>query len=111
MQLSFREGKACQLPTSRSVAAGLAPQFTGKRCYAHANAFVDGIVTVTDRELVIATKALYGKGLVVEPSGAAAFAALLCGKLPEIRGNVVVVITGGNSTPDELSDLFRTFDA
>ena len=45
---------------------------------------------------------LYQRGLVVEPSGAAAFAALHTGKVPDVQGkNVVVVITGGNIASDE----------
>ena len=46
---------------------------------------------------------LYNGGLVVEPSGAAAFAALLHNKIPDVAGKkVVVIITGGNVTPEEL---------
>ena len=46
---------------------------------------------------------LYNGGLVVEPSGAAAFSALYHGKVPDVDGkNIVVVITGGNVTPQEL---------
>ena len=51
-------------------------------------------------------KTLYHAGLVVEPSGAAAFAALLAKKVPNTVGcKIVVFITGGNVTPDELSGI------
>ena len=53
-----------------------------------------------------AVKMLYHAGLVVEPSGAAAFAALLSKKVPNSAGrNIVVFITGGNITPEELFHL------
>ena len=53
-----------------------------------------------------AVKTLYHAGLVVEPSGAAAFAALLAEKVPNTVGcKIVVFITGGNVTPDELSAI------
>ena len=43
-------------------------------------------------------------GLVVEPSGAAAVAAVLSNKVPDIEGKkVVAFITGGNVTPEELT--------
>lgn len=54
-----------------------------------------------------AVKTLYHAGLVVEPSGAAAFAALQANKIPNLspESNVVVLVTGGNVTPEELCDL------
>lgn len=54
-----------------------------------------------------AVKTLFHAGLVVEPSGAAAFAALQANKIPDLSpgSNVVVMVTGGNVTPEELCDL------
>lgn len=48
---------------------------------------------------------LYDGGLVVEPSGAAAFAAFLGKKVPDIKtdSDVVVFLTGSNVTIDELN--------
>ena len=49
-------------------------------------------------------KTLFSLGLVVEPSGAAAFAALQSNKVPEAEGkNVAVVVTGGNVTLNDLT--------
>ena len=47
---------------------------------------------------------LYNGGLVVEPSGAAAFAAFLGKKIPDIKAGaqVVVFLTGSNVTVDEM---------
>lgn len=52
-------------------------------------------------------RVLYDNGLVVEPSGAAAFAALLAKKVPNIakESQIVVFITGSNITPEELNEL------
>lgn len=48
-------------------------------------------------------KTLYNLGLVVEPSGAAAFAALQSNKIPDVEGKrVVVMVTGGNVTMEDL---------
>uniref|UniRef100_H2YVS6 L-serine ammonia-lyase n=1 Tax=Ciona savignyi TaxID=51511 RepID=H2YVS6_CIOSA len=59
-----------------------------------------------DAKIAKATKQLFERGLVVEPSGAAAFAALVSGKVPELKGTVVVVVTGGNASATELSEVF-----
>ena len=56
-----------------------------------------------------AVKTFYQAGLVVEPSGAAAFAALQANKIPDLSegSNVVAIVTGGNVTPEELCDLMN----
>ena len=106
MQLSFQQGKAASLPTAHSVASGLSPPFAGELCYKICKQYVDEIVTVNDQQLAIASRTLYRKGLVVEPAGAASFAALIFNKIPNLYGNVVAVVTGGNATPLELDKLF-----
>uniref|UniRef100_A0A8C9T636 L-serine deaminase n=1 Tax=Scleropages formosus TaxID=113540 RepID=A0A8C9T636_SCLFO len=58
---------------------------------------VKDIVLVTDEEIKAAVSTLYQSGFVVEPSGAAAFAAIINNKIPNITGKrVVVVLSGGN---------------
>ena len=69
---------------------------------------MEDVILVTDEEIIDATSFLYKAGLVVEPSGAAAFAALRSGKIPDVKGRrVVAVITGGNVTPEELTGLMK----
>lgn len=47
---------------------------------------------------------MFKLGLVVEPSGAAAFAALLHNKVPDTTNkNVIVYLTGGNVSPEDLT--------
>lgn len=61
---------------------------------------------MSDVEIVSAVFHLYEGGLVVEPSEAAAFAALVHGKVPEIEGKkVVTVITGSNIAPEDVYQL------
>nr|CAB3266581.1 serine racemase-like [Phallusia mammillata] len=109
MQLSLQSGEAASLSTAHSVAAGLAPPFAGKICYKHASKFADGVITLSDSEIAAATKVLYQRGLLVEPSGAAAFGAVMFGKVPDLRGTVVAVVTGGNATPSEMAEMFEQF--
>ena len=47
----------------------------------HIAAHCDGVVTVSEQQLVAATLAAYRSGLVVEPSGAAGLAAVLGGQV------------------------------
>ena len=75
----------------------------GAICYNHCKKYVDDILLVSDTEILTSVMTLYNAGLVVEPSGAAAFAALQHGKVADINNKtVVVVITGGNMSPEEL---------
>ena len=56
-----------------------------------------------------AMKTLYEVGLVVEPSGAAAMAALLSGKVGHISDKrVVVFVTGGNVSSEELEKHLKS---
>jgi threonine dehydratase len=59
---------------------------------------VTGIVAVPDREVLAAVALLHERGLgPVEPSGAAATAAVLFGRLPLPEGPVACVVSGGNA--------------
>ena len=78
---SFRTGKivtwGAEL-TSRTLADGLRTQSVGERNFAHIQAYVDGIITVTEAEIRAAMRAIVAATrLVPEPSGAVAVAALL----------------------------------
>ncbi|XP_065838613.1 L-threonine ammonia-lyase-like [Oscarella lobularis] len=106
MYLSCKEGKAVSITPKKTIAAGLAPPFAGKNCFEFVKRFVEDVVLVTDEQIQHAVQVLFGAGLVAEPSGAAAVAAILSGKIPNIDNcKVVAVVTGGNVTPKELADL------
>lgn len=76
--------------------------------YALCQKYVEEIVLVTDGEIKSAVSALYKAGLVVEPSGSAAFAALVNNRIPDITGrNVVVILSGGNIGKDELTSFLN----
>lgn len=68
--------------------------------------FVEAVVLVSDEEIKAAVSTLYRSGLVVEPSGSAAFAAIVNNKIPELEGkNVVCILSGGNIGKDELANF------
>jgi threonine dehydratase len=107
---SFRTGKivtwGAEL-TSRTLADGLRTQSVGKRNFAHIQAFVDGVITVTEAEIRAAMRAIVAATrLVPEPSGAVAVAALLfhAAELPDYR-KAVAVVSGGNVAPELLAEV------
>lgn len=57
---------------------------------------LSGAVTVNDAEVERAMALASGLNLILEPSGAAALAALLAGKLPQGSEPVAIVLSGGN---------------
>ena len=59
----------------------------------HIAAHCDGVVTVSEQQLVAATLAAYTSGLVVEPSGAAGLAAVLGGQVRTVLYCTVLYCT------------------
>ena len=109
MQQSVVAGEPMTTLSSVSIADGLLPVRPSDFAFAHVQAFVDAVVTVNDSDIIQAMRWLYFVAkLVVEPSGAAAFAALLSGRavqhLPD-DGRIVVILSGGNIAPSVLASL------
>jgi threonine dehydratase len=107
---SFRTGSIVTWPaelTSRTLADGLRTQSVGERNFAHIQAFVDGIVTVTEAEIRAAVRAIVAATrLVPEPSGAVAAAALLfhAAELPAYN-TAIAIVSGGNVDPALLAQI------
>jgi threonine dehydratase len=107
---SFKKGEIVEWSaelTSRTIADGLRTQSVGVRNFAHIQAFVDGIVTVTEAEIRAAMRAIVAATrLVPEPSGAVAAAALLfhADKLPTYK-KAVAIVSGGNVAPGMLAEV------
>ena len=110
---SFRTGKIVDWPaelTSRTIADGLRTQSVGLRNFAHIQAFVDDIITVTEAEIRAAMRAIVAATrLVPEPSGAVAAAALLfhAHQLPDYR-KAVAIVSGGNVDPAMLAEVLTS---
>ena len=89
---------------SRTIADGTRTQALGVRTFAHLRALLDGIVTVSEEEIVAGVRlAAEEARLVVEPSGALGIAALRfhAGEagVAGLAGPVVCVVSGGNVDP------------
>lgn len=87
--------------TTRTIGDGLRTQSMGVLNFEHVLRFVDGIVTVTEDEILAAMRVmLCATKLVPEPSGAVTLAAALfhAEELPKAE-KVAVILSGGNLEP------------
>ncbi|TWW64536.1 putative serine racemase [Takifugu flavidus] len=105
MYKSFIEEKPVGMD-SKSVASGLAPPSAGALPFKLCQRYVESIILLSDEEIKSAVPILYKAGLVVEPSGCAAFAAIVGKKIPDLEGKkVVCILSGGNIGKDELANF------
>jgi len=107
---SFRTGQIVEWPaelTSRTIADGLRTQSVGVRNFAHIQAYVDGIITVSEAEIRATMRAIVAATrLVPEPSGAVAAAALLFhADLLPTYSKAVAIVSGGNVAPEMLAQV------
>jgi threonine dehydratase len=105
-------GKSVQIELQPTSADGLAPPFAGELTLAVGRERIDEVVLVTEAEIAAAMRFLYGRAkLACEPSGAAATAALLAGKIQlEPGSTVVAVVSGGNADPKVTSAILGEAD-
>jgi threonine dehydratase len=101
---SFREKTLVEWPgseTTRTIADGLRTQSLGERNFAHILQYVDGFITVTEDEILEATRVLLlATDIVPEPSGAVTLAVALfhTAQLPPAK-KIVAIVSGGNIDP------------
>ncbi len=108
-QQSFRKGERVSIPPPPTIADGLRVQSPGTLTFPILQQTAEDVLTVTDEEIVETLKFfLFRMKLLVEPSGAAAAAAIFTGKLPANAKRVGVVLSGGNIDGGLLSELLAT---
>jgi threonine dehydratase len=94
---SLAAGTRISVPVARTIADGLAADTPGQLTFSVNQRLVDEIVLVSDDDIRAAmTVAFERLKIVIEPSGAAALAALLSGRLDPLPARIGVVISGGN---------------
>ncbi|MFZ1131117.1 MAG: threonine/serine dehydratase [Terriglobales bacterium] len=107
---SLHAGRIVSFPAeqvSQTLADGLRTQSIGAMNFEHIRNYVDEIVSVTEGEILEATRILSANPkTTAEPSGAVTMAAFLfhANELPSTTINVAV-ISGGNIDPSLLADL------
>jgi threonine dehydratase len=95
---ALKAGKPVDAPAGGVAADSLAPRQVGQLMFPVAQRHVDRVLLVEDEEITHAQEVLWNLfRMLVEPGGAAAFAALLSGKfVPHTDEHVVVILCGGN---------------
>ncbi|MFM7345259.1 MAG: threonine/serine dehydratase [Tagaea sp.] len=100
LHAAFAAGQPVDAPAGGIAADSLAPKQVGAMMFPIAREFVaPTVVLVTDDHIRAAQRALWSVlRVVAEPGGAAAFAALLCGRYVPAKGERVGVLVCGSNT-------------
>jgi threonine dehydratase len=94
---SFYEKKLIQIDVPDTIADGARTTSLGSLTFPLVLRYVNEMVTVTDSELLEAMFFLWERmKIVVEPTGALAFAALLQRKIRAEKRRVGIIVSGGN---------------
>lgn len=98
MQKSVNDGKIETLDKVQTIADGIAVKTPGNLTFDLVNKYVDDIFTVSDDEIALAILTLMEQEkLVAEGAGAVGVAAVMNGKIPDIKGKkVCCLVSGGN---------------
>jgi threonine dehydratase len=99
---SFRSGQIVPMVNPKTIADGLRSSL-GERPFAEIRRYVDDIVTVPEESIIQAMRLIWEvMKIIVEPSGAVAYAAVVEGKLDVDGKRVGLVLSGGNLDLDSL---------
>ncbi len=111
---ALEAGRPVVIDPIRTSIQGLCPLDTGETNLALVQRYVEGMITLSDEEILEGQRQLVRAGHTVEPAGAAGFAALVARALPpeflagRSRSNplrVACVVSGGNPDPEQLASL------
>jgi len=95
--LSMRAGRRVEIPPPKTLADGLRVTRPGELTFPILQRLAEDILLVSDEEIRATMRFLLERmKILVEPSGAAAAAAVLFHKLPTGIGSVGVILSGGN---------------
>ena len=94
---SFIKGERVSIPPPPTIADGLRVQTPGTLTFPVIQKLADDVLTVSDEEIIATIRfMLFRMKMLVEPSGAAAAAAVMFKKLPADVERVGVILSGGN---------------
>ncbi|BAQ09976.1 threonine dehydratase [Bacillus sp. OxB-1] len=111
MYTSLRNGKPTEVEKVNTIADGLMAKKPGELTFAHTQRYVDDLILVKESEIANSVALLAERAkLVVEPSGAAAIAAMLSGQLELSGKKVVVMASGGNISFELYQKLIREYN-
>src|SRR5262245_39573015 len=104
---SLAAGERVRIDVPRTIADGQQLPLPGELTFPVIRERVDAVELASDAEIVVAMRFLFERlKTVAEPSGACAVAALLAGRVGDVRGlRVGVTISGGNVTAERFAAL------
>ena len=110
MYQSVKNGKITHLSDTTSIADGLATREPGNLTFDCVRKYVDDILLVNEEDIERAVFTTMKEcHLVIEPSAAAAVAALLQNLRPRKDTKIVVVVSGGNVSLKLLQTIFSKY--
>jgi threonine dehydratase len=109
MRTAITKKMPFEIPAAQTLADGIAVRTVGRITHANVHEFVDEIVTVNEEEIANAILVcLEEEKFVVEGAGAAPIAALISGKVDDIRGKrICSIISGGNIDVNVVSRIIE----
>jgi len=106
---SFHKGERVEIPVPRTIADGLQQSSPGKLTFPIVQKLVEDILLVSDDELIETMRFILERmKVLVEPSGAAAAAAIRHRKADFAGKRVGVTLSGGNVDLAKLADYLKT---
>jgi len=97
MHYSLKKGEIVEAPLAFSLADGIAVKRVGWKTFPIVRELVDEVVLVEEEEIAQAVVALLERTkLLVEGAGAVTLAALLNGRVKDLSGKTVCLLSGGN---------------
>lgn len=109
MQASIKQNKIVTIEKKKTIADGIAVTTVKDNTFKIVKELVDEIITVSELEMAHAImKLLEVEKVLVEGAGAAGFAALMAGKIQNVKNKKVgIVISGGNIDINFLSKVLE----
>lgn len=97
LKLSLERGEAVtKLPAIETIAGGIEGGL-GVNCFKYLKSRIDGVALVTEKEIIAGVNwVLQDHQYLIEPSAAAPIAACIGGKIENLKGPIVIILTGRN---------------
>lgn len=106
---SMRKGEIVEIPVPKTIADGLQTPSPGKLTFPIVKELVEDILLVSDQELIETMRLMLERmKVLVEPSGAAAAAAVMLRKFDFAGKRVGVVVSGGNVDLTKLAEYLKS---
>lgn len=103
---SFRQGEIVTIAPPETIADGMRTVSLGAKTFEVIRQKVDDIITVSDAQVIEAMRWIFSRmKIVVEPTGAVPFAAVLKNELHLKNKRIGIILSGGNMDMDDFFEL------